>query len=220
MSRHQKLTRSFYGRPTLEVAPDLLGKFLVHASSREVYSARIVEVEAYIGEEDPACHAACGPTERNRIMYGPPGFAYIYFIYGMYYCLNFVTEPKGRPAAVLIRAAEPFDGFDRLLSKQGGAKGIRALSGPGKLCRAFGLTFQHNGLDLTGRRLYLEDRGSAVSHIRCSTRIGIRKGADKLWRFFDADSAVVSSRRLDSRPIRATNIGVSPKDDLDVEIAH
>ena len=208
MPRHRKLTRSFYDRPTLEVAPDLLGKYLKFASSQRVLSARIVEVEAYIGEEDPACHAACGLTARNRIMYGPPGFAYIYFIYGMYYCLNFVTEQQGSPAAVLIRAAEPDEGFCTLQLERRHGKSEHLLTGPGKLCREFGLSSRHNGLDLTGRQLYLEDRGCLAPNIRCSTRIGIRKGADKLWRFFDGDSAAVSSKKTASHVFQGSAIGV------------
>lgn len=199
MSR-RRLPRSFFARSTQEVAIELLGKFLVHNSGGVRRTARLVEVEAYFGEEDPACHAACGLTKRNAIMYGTAGYAYVYFIYGMYHCLNVVTEAKGTPAAVLIRAAEPVSGF--LIPAQRGDKTkatYKTLSGPGKLCRGFGLTLRQNGLDLTGRELYLEDRGDIVKNVRCSTRIGVRKGADRWWRYFDGDSPAVSSSKVVSK---------------------
>src|SRR5436853_4288344 len=106
-----KLPRGFYDRPTLDVARDLIGKVLVHRHRGTITSGMIVEVEAYIGESDPACHAAPGPTERNAPLYGPPGFAYVYLNYGIHYLVNAVTEPEGTPAAVLIRALEPLDGI-------------------------------------------------------------------------------------------------------------
>ncbi len=191
----KKLSRSFYARPTLEVAPDLLGKYIVYHTARELLAARIVEVEAYVGEEDPACHAAPGPTPRNQIMYGLPGFAYIYFIYGMYHCLNFVTEPKGHPAAVLLRAAEPVEGIEIMAERAPHSAHRTILSGPGKFCRAFGLTREQNGLDLTGSILYLEDRGEASPVISRSPRIGIRVGVEHLWRFYDRNSEAVSGPR-------------------------
>ncbi len=189
--RSRKLSRSFYNRPTLEICQEILGMHIVHRIERGTISARIVEVEAYIGEADPACHASVGLTERNKIMYGPPGRSYIYFIYGMYYCLNFVTEARGFPAAILLRAAEPVDGIE-LMARASRTQGSRMLSGPGKFCRAFGLTKEHNGLDLTGRRLYLEDRGTGVHCVASGPRVGIRKGCDMLWRFYDAGSPSVS----------------------------
>ena len=199
LTRSCILTRSFYHRDTLTVARDVIGKYIVRRTERGKLTARIVEVEAYIGEEDPACHAACGPTERNRLMYGVPGIAYIYFIYGMYHCLNFVTERKGFPAAILLRAAEPVSGFDRAHATHSQHTAYNVLSGPGKFCRAFGLTLRQNGLDLTGNELYLEDRNEQTPRIAQATRIGIRKGADKRWRFFDADSVAVSHRKKTQR---------------------
>jgi len=192
---YRKLPRSFYERPTLEVAPDLLGKYIVYHSPWGKLSARIVEVEAYIGENDPASHAYRGRTPRNAIMFGPPGFAYIYFIYGMYHCLNFVTEPEGKAAAVLLRAAEPAEGEEIMRRLAGGKVGGALLGGPGKFCRAFGLTREQNGLDLTGDRLYVEDRSVTVAHIKQTTRIGIKAGNDRPWRFVDADSQAVSNER-------------------------
>jgi len=131
------LPRSFYTRDTLQVARDLLGKYLVYKDK----SAKIIEVEAYIGQDDKACHAACGKTKRNEVMFKKGGFAYIYLIYGMYNCLNISTENEGFPAAVLIRALD-----------------LPGADGPGKLCRLFGLTRVQNGLDVTHPPLYIEDR--------------------------------------------------------------
>jgi DNA-3-methyladenine glycosylase len=191
----RKLGRAFYNRPTLQVAEELLGKYIIYHSSAGLLSARIVEVEAYVGEDDPASHAAPGPTKRNALMYGKPGVAYIYFIYGMYHCLNFVTEQRGYPAAILMRAAEPTEGLEIL--KHRNLKGSESLwlSGPGKFCRGFGLGLEQNGMDLTGSVLYLEDRGESPANIERSARIGIRKGLDRDWRFFDASSKAVSGRK-------------------------
>ncbi|UCD63944.1 MAG: DNA-3-methyladenine glycosylase [Candidatus Zixiibacteriota bacterium] len=194
MGGFRKLRRSFYARPTLQVARDIIGKFIVYRSPQGKLSARIVEVEAYIGRGDPACHAARGKTERNEVMFGKAGVTYIYFIYGMYHCLNFVTEPAGRPAALLLRAAEPAEGTG-LMKKGGSRQGLdRLLSGPGKFCRAFGLTRAHNGLDLTGDKIYLEDRNKPAGEIVTTTRIGINHGRQHRWRFYDAGSAAVSRK--------------------------
>lgn len=188
----KKLPRSFYDRPTLEVARDLLGKHLVFGSKSERLSAKIVEVEAYIGRDDPACHAARGETKRNRVMFGKPGVSYIYLIYGMYSCFNFVTEKKGFPAAVLLRAAEPVDGVEGMLARSPKSNRDNILSGPGKFCRAFGLTTEHSGLDLSDGRLCVEDHGKTVSNIATAPRIGISKGEELHWRFCDADSQSLS----------------------------
>ena len=194
--RPRKLNRSFYNRPTIEVARDLLGKVIVYISPNGRLSARIVEVEAYIGQEsDPACHAARGKTPRNEVMFGPPGHAYIYFIYGMYHCLNFVTERAEFPAAVLLRAAEPLEGESLMARPKSDRGGYRLLAGPGKFCRAFGLTRDQNGLDLTGDRLYLEHRFDRKIAVEQTSRIGISKGQNHLWRFFDRDSTAVSVMR-------------------------
>jgi len=193
-----RLPRAFYARPTLEVAPDLLGKYIVFESPDGKLSARIVEVEAYIGRDDPACHAARGKTDRNEVMFGPPGHAYVYFIYGMYHCLNFVTEPSGTAAAVLLRGAEPAEGLPVMMQRSTSRRPHEILNGPGKFCRAFGLDRGHNGLDLTQNRLYLEDRGDRPSAISCSPRIGISTGTDRPWRFFDKSARSVSHNRAKS----------------------
>ncbi len=192
MIRHKKLNRDFYLRPTLEVAQDLLGKYLVYNNNGQKISVRLVEVEAYIGEDDPACHAAVGKTARNEIMYGTGGFSYIYFIYGMYNCLNIVTERVSYPAAVLIRGAEPIEGIEIMQENYPGAKNGRYTDGPGKLCKALGLTREKNALDLTGNSLYLENRDYKVKKIIKTIRIGIKKATRCQWRFFDADSEFVS----------------------------
>ncbi len=193
---HRKLPRSFYSRPTLQVAPDLLGKYIVYRSPRGEITSRIVEVEAYIGQDDPACHASRGLTPRNRPMFGPPGRTYIYFIYGMYYCLNFVTEPEGTPAAVLLRAAELVDGGQVIiLPPRARRNDPHPLSGPGKFCRALGLTTDQNDLDLTGDLIYLQDRNGEPVNIQQSCRIGINVGADRRWRFYDGNSGAVTRPR-------------------------
>ena len=157
--RSRILPRAFYARPTLLVAGDLIGKVLVHRTREGVASGVIVECEAYIGEEDPACHAAPGPTPRNEPLYGPPGIAYVYFNYGVHYLVNAVTEPKGSPAAVLIRALDPLDGIALMARRRGTVRSPHHLCrGPGNLTRALGITLNHNRLDLTGSTLTIEDR--------------------------------------------------------------
>jgi DNA-3-methyladenine glycosylase len=162
--------------------------------------ARLVEVEAYIGQDDPACHAAPGRTERNAVMFGRPGFSYVYFIYGMYHCLNVVTECEGYPAAVLVRAAEPIEGFHIMQENSPRSKSATILSGPGKLCRAFGLTREHNGLDLCGGQMYLRDDRADAGEIVCTSRIGVRKAADRPYRFYLASSRAVSGPRVGASP--------------------
>jgi DNA-3-methyladenine glycosylase len=196
-----KLPRSFYNRPTPEVARDLLGKVICYRTEQSELQAHIVEVEAYIGEDDPACHAAPGPTRRNQVMYGKPGFSYIYFIYGMYHCFNIVTEREGFPAAVLLRAAEPCMGLEIMQENSPRSHALTILSGPGKFCRAFGLTTKQSGLDLCGAGLFLKDEGTRPGEIVVSPRIGIRKGIDLPYRFYLEESNAVSGRR-ERRPTK------------------
>lgn len=193
--RLRKLTRSFYNRPTLEVARDVLGKRIVFCSKAGMLSSRIVEIEAYIGEADPASHAAPGPTKRNQVMYGRAGFSYVYFIYGMYHCFNIVTERFGFPAALLMRAAEPCDGLEIMRANSPKCRPGNILSGPGKFCRAFGLTVAQSGIDLTGSMLYITDSPEPSGEIVTTTRIGINKGVESPYRFYLADSTAVSRRR-------------------------
>jgi DNA-3-methyladenine glycosylase len=193
MLRGKKLNRGFYLRPTLTVARELVRKTIVYHHPDGIMAADIVETEAYIGEDDPACHAAVGRTERNDVMYGKGGHSYIYFIYGMYNCFNVVTEKSGFPAAVLIRAVEPVAGKDIMTANS--PNGTRILTnGPGKFCRAFGLTRDQNGVDLTGAEIYLIDRKNTTPQIEISSRIGIKKGGEKSWRFYDENSHYVSRR--------------------------
>jgi DNA-3-methyladenine glycosylase len=179
-----KLTRDFFARPTVEVAPDLLGVQLVRTlPSGDVLRAPIVEVEAYT-EDDPACHAFRGVTERCRVMFGPPGFAYVYFIYGMYFCLNVVTENDGTPGAVLIRAL-----------------GIPGGDGPGKLCRLWAIDRTQNGSDLLdpASSLYLETGTKyGARQISVTERIGIKVAMERPWRFFVTDHPHVSGKNSSS----------------------
>ena len=187
------LPAAFYDRPTLQVAGDLLGKLLVYDGPQGRISGRIVETEAYIGEDDPACHAARGRTPRSEIMYGPPGIAYIYFIYGMYYCLNAVTEAADFPAAVLIRALEPLENEQRMQEHRKTGVRRHLTSGPGKLCQAFGLTTAHNGLNLCDSDLFIADAPPCpAAQVAVSARIGIRHGRERPWRFYVKDSRFVS----------------------------
>jgi DNA-3-methyladenine glycosylase len=192
--RRRTLPRDFYARPTLEVAHDLIGKVLVHRRSNAVTSGVIVEVEAYIGESDPACHAAPGPTRRNQPLYGPPGHAYVYLNYGIHCLMNVVTEAEGSPAGVLIRALEPLEGIACMRRRRARAtKGRRApgrsalpvhdlCRGPGNVTMAMGITLKDNQLDLLGDRLRIEDRGEQRGPITWGPRVGIRVGVDRPWR--------------------------------------
>lgn len=198
------LARTFYDRPTLDVARDLIGKVLVHKRRGSITSGVIVEVEAYIGESDPACHAAPGPTRRNQPMYGPPGFSYVYLNYGIHYMMNIVTESAGQPAAVLVRSLEPLDGVNimrrrRLREMKGRRKPTTSAlalhelcRGPGNLTMAMGITLKENWLDLLGDRLFIEDRGIVTGPLEWGPRIGIRVGTDKPWRTHVRGHASVS----------------------------
>jgi len=206
--RTVKPPRAFYDRPTLDVARDLLGLVLVHNRRGVRTSGIIVEVEAYIGEADPACHAAPGPTRRNQPLYGAPGHAYVYLNYGIHCLVNVVTEAHGSPAAVLIRALDPLDGIPVMRRRRARAmKGRRSppdaralpqheiCRGPGNLTMAMGITLGENRLDLLGDRLYVEDRGIRVDAIGWGPRIGIRVGTESPWRAWVAGNPAVSGPR-------------------------
>ncbi|MFA6096217.1 MAG: DNA-3-methyladenine glycosylase [Candidatus Paceibacterota bacterium] len=186
------LPTSFYDRPTEIVAKELLGSFLCREIGGKVVKGKIVETEAYLGVKDLACHTSKGKTPRNEVMFGPPGRAYVYFIYGMYHCFNIVSEKEGNPCAVLIRALEPtVFCSDNTKYKQ--------LNGPAKLCREFKIDKELNGWDLTsGKKLWIED-GEKIGpdRIKKSKRIGVDyAGAwkDKLLRFYIKNNEYVSKK--------------------------
>ena len=188
-----KLPRSFYDRPTLDVARDLLGKVLVHDRRGVRTSGAIVEVEAYIGEADPACHAAPGPTPRNAPMYGAAGHVYVYLNYGIHWMVNIVTESQGSPAAVLIRALDPIEGVEVMRRRRGGPAMDQDLCrGPGNLTKAMGITQSENRADLLGPRLYIEDRGLQMGSIAWGPRIGINVGKEHPWRAWVLAHSAVS----------------------------
>jgi DNA-3-methyladenine glycosylase len=201
-SAAEPLSRSFYERDTVEVARDLLGKLLAFRprESEPPVVGRIVETEAYHGD-DPASHCARGETPRCAIMFGDPGVAYVYFIYGMYEMLNFVTERRGYPGAVLIRALEPVEGMElmrrrRLAGNRAKPKlpDAQLANGPGRLCRALGIRLEHNGESLEGPLFEVHDDGTRYSarEVRVGPRVGITAAREKPWRFFVAASPSVS----------------------------
>lgn len=183
------LPRDFYDRSALIVARELLGKTLVHMDGGVRRAGRIVETEAYVGEHDLACHAAKGRTGRTDVLYGPPGVAYVYLIYGMYHCFNTVTLAEGTAAAVLVRGVEPLEGIPPHLK----------TDGPGKLCRAMGITLSHNRLDLLGDTLFIEDGPSVPARkVARGPRIGVDYAgtwADKPYRLWVTDNPHVSRAR-------------------------
>jgi DNA-3-methyladenine glycosylase len=197
--------REFYARPTLEVAADLIGKVLMHETASGITSGIIVETEAYIGESDPACHAAPGPTIRNAPLYGPPGIAYVYLNYGIHYLVNAVTEPEGSPAAVLIRALEPLEGQATMRRRRRAVTSIPAslCRGPGNLSRALGISLKHNRADLTQSALRIEDRGLVKREVVWGPRVGISVGVEHPWRCYAAGSEAVSVFKQGARRRRA-----------------
>ena len=199
----ERLPRAFFNRDPRRVSHDLLGKILVRRDGRRLLAARVVEVEAYLGEDDPAAHAAAGRTARNSVLFGPPGFAYIYFIYGNHYCLNVSTLPDGVAGGVLFRALEPLMGIEQMaMARDMTVSGVRDLrnltSGPGRLAEAFSITRERdNAKDLTSVRsdLWLTDDGFRPQRVVTTKRIGITKAADKLLRYIIAENPFVSGPR-------------------------
>lgn len=192
-----KLTRDFFDRDTVTVARELLGKYLVRRTAEGRLVGRVTETEAYVGRMDKACHAyGYKHTARTETLFAPPGTAYIYLIYGMYHCLNFVTEPEGEPSAVLLRGLEPVEGAEQMARSRFGCglSGMSAyqkknfLNGPGKICRALELTRAQNGLDLTeSGALYLWDAGEKPGAVHTGRRVGIdyaQEAAAFPWRFW------------------------------------
>lgn len=181
------LAQDFYLRPTLVVARELLGKIFLRHVDGDVIAGRIVEVEAYTPDGDAASHAFRGRTQRNAAMFEDGGVLYVYFTYGMHYCMNVVTETAGRGAAVLIRAIEPFAGEQHMLRNRGAAATMKTLSnGPAKCCQAFGIGPQHNGIALHGRGdiVLLDAPAVDDAHVARSPRVGIRLAAELPWRLY------------------------------------
>jgi DNA-3-methyladenine glycosylase len=187
------LARSFYARDPVKVARELLGMVLVHGECAGV----IVETEAYLGAGDRAAHSYRGVTPRTEVIFGPPGHAYVYFIYGMHECLNLVTEPEGRAGCVLIRALEPVAGVDLMKQRRPGARSVEDLaSGPGKLTRAMGITRAHNGRDVTrGDLVVRRPEPARKFRVRTTTRVGIRQDGDLPLRFLIEGNGFVSGER-------------------------
>jgi DNA-3-methyladenine glycosylase len=197
------LGSAFFGRDPRRVARELLGKVLVRDAGPLRLAARIVEVEAYLGEKDPAAHAAVGNTARTSVLFGPPGFAYVYFIYGNHYCLNVSCEREGKAGSVLFRALEPLAGIEEMA----GARGIglrrpadlpKLTSGPGRLAQAFGITrARDNGGDLTSpdSGLWIGDDKFRPGRVRISPRVGISRAAERPLRYFLSGNRFVSGKK-------------------------
>jgi DNA-3-methyladenine glycosylase len=202
-SKIEPVPRDFFARDPRRVARQLLGKLLIRESAEIKLTARIVEVEAYLGEEDPAAHAAAGRTLRNAVIFGPPGHAYVYFIYGNHYCLNVSCEPEGEAGCILFRALEPLEGIDemaraRQIELRGQKDWPKLTSGPGRLCQALGITRSaDNGRDLTDRvsGLWIGDDGSRPRTVTITPRIGITKAAHMPLRYLLTGNRFVSSVR-------------------------
>lgn len=218
-SQIRPLARPFFARNPRRVARELLGKVLVRQADGSRLTARIVEVEAYLGENDPAAHSAAGRTARNSVLFGPPGYAYVYFIYGFHYCLNVSCEREGKAGGVLFRAVEPLTGVEEMarargieLPAGGQLKDLpkkdlpKLTSGPGRLSEAFGITRDRdNGCDLTSAAgsLWIGDDGYQARDIRVTPRIGITKAADHALRYLLGGNPFVSGRKIDPKIVRS-----------------
>jgi len=186
----RRLARAFFARPTITVARDLLGCYLVYETPRGRLAGRLVEVEAYLGPRDPASHAY-RRTARSEVMWGPPGTVYVYFSYGNHACMNVVTEPEGTAGAVLLRAIEPVLGVDEMARRRA-TRVLRLIGGgPGRLTEAMGVTLAQNRTDLTRGPLYLV-RGPRPRRTAATPRIGISVATDAPWRFIDPESPCLS----------------------------
>ena len=196
-----KLSKSFYCRDLLTVAKELLGKVMVKKNTKNLLTARIVEVEAYNGDIDKAAHSYGGKTERNRVMFNEGGYFYVYLSYGVHHCCNIVTGFKDKGTAVLIRAVEPLNGLDVMIKNRFGRKLkndkeiINLTSGPGKVCKALGINRNHSGIDLTGNKIFLIDQSKVkASEIGISKRIGITKSTNYPWRFYIKENKFLSRK--------------------------
>jgi len=200
------LPRSFYERPAVEVARDLLGRDLVRTHPHGDVAARLVECEAY-RVDDPASHSFRGRTARTEVMFGPPGHLYVYLSYGVHWCMNVVTGREGEGSAVLLRAAEPLDGQSLMRSRRGLTNERLLCAGPGRLCQAFGVDRGHNGLDLTANGELLLTAGEPVGdeRIAAGPRVGISVAVEQPWRFVVAGDPFVSRGHV--RPGRGRRLG-------------
>jgi DNA-3-methyladenine glycosylase len=198
------LPRSFYDRNPRRVSRDLLGKLLLRRDGGKLRAARIVEVEAYLGKNDPAAHSFAGRTARNAVLWGPPGHSYVYFIYGNHYCFNVSCLPDGEPGGVLFRALEPLAGIDEMargrgLSREQAGDLRKLTSGPGRLAEAFGITRERdNEKDLTSLRsdLWIADDGAAPPRVKITVRIGITKAAERPLRYVVAGNRFLSGKKI------------------------
>jgi DNA-3-methyladenine glycosylase len=206
------LPREFYDRDPRRVSRQLIGKVLVRKDSKQFLTARIVEVEAYLGENDPASHSFAGRTPRNAVLFGPPGYAYVYFIYGNHYCLNVSCLPDGIAGGILFRAVEPLSGIEEMARLRNvsivSPRDLRKLtSGPGRLAEAFGITRERdNGKDLTkaSSDLFIADDGYRVRRILTTPRIGITKAAERPLRYVLAGNEFVSGPKIrELKPVRS-----------------
>lgn len=199
------LTSDFFARDTAIVARELLGKILVSRMGDTVTGGRVVEVEAYLGADDPGSHAATrGITRRNAVMYGPPGRAYVYFTYGNHHMLNLVTESEGVAGAVLVRALEPCVGIDAMTGRRRGVSLVHLCDGPGKLAAALGVTLDDNGIVLGDGRIDVLDAPPATETVRISGRVGLSEGHDLPLRFYLDGNGYVSKGKTGPRPRKAT----------------
>ena len=206
------LPRAFYARPVLVLARALLGRLLVHACDG-LTAGRIVEVEAYRGALDPASHAFRGRTRRNAVMFGPPGHAYVYFTYGMHYCMNVVAEREGKAAAVLLRALDPVAGVERMIERRGTDDPMRLARGPACLTRALGIGREHDGVDLVSGCLWVSDCPPEYHghRIVSGPRIGIRHGVEFPWRLHLEGHPCVSGARSRGAERRRTRAERRPE---------
>jgi len=206
------IPREFLGRPAQEVAPDLLGCVFEHETADGLVAVALTEVEAYAGEVDPASHAYRGRTVRNAVMFGPAGHAYVYFTYGMHFCVNVVCMPPGTASAVLLRAGQVIAGEELARARRGPASTPRDLArGPARLCQALGIDRRLDGADLSDeasplrlRKAVATVRSEEKTAIHTGPRVGVREGADVPWRFWLDGAATVSAYRPYARRRRAT----------------
>lgn len=198
---NKKLPKEFYQQDPVILAPQLLGKILVRKIGKKYLTGKIVEVEAYRGEDDQAAHTYNGKTKRNEVMFSEGGYLYVYFTYGMHFCSNIVCGNKDEGAAVLIRALEPIDGIETMINNRYAVKDVSSkqktnlTNGPAKLCEALGIKREENGLDLTQEPIFLIDcEKIPKKNIVATTRIGIKKSIDLPWRFYIKDNLYVSRK--------------------------